>query len=200
MCPSPDKASIAPPTDKPEKNAWAQPDLEDFSILRRGIPDELPPANLGRRDPTVPHAPVRTPNLTPEGETLALRNALRYFDAKHHATLAAEFAAELRADGHVHMYRFRPTYELKAYPFAKFRAVCRCDEAACILLMVMNNLDRRVAQYPPGQDKRAKFPTSKPHISAVFHSFRLIFGRAIISRSALDAWMLSWRARAERSR
>ncbi|KAH8045463.1 urocanate hydratase [Aureococcus anophagefferens] len=85
MCPSPDKASIAPPTDKPEKNAWAQPDLEDFSILRRGIPDELPPANLGRRDPTVPHAPVRTPNLTPEGETLALRNALRYFDAKHHA-------------------------------------------------------------------------------------------------------------------
>ncbi|KAH8091127.1 urocanate hydratase [Aureococcus anophagefferens] len=125
MCPSPDKASIAPPTDKPEKNAWAQPDLEDFSILRRGIPDELPPANLGRRDPTVPHAPVRTPNLTPEGETLALRNALRYFDAKHHATLAAEFAAELRTDGHVHMYRFRPTYELKAYPFAKFRAVCR---------------------------------------------------------------------------
>jgi len=148
MCPSPDKASIAPPTDTPEKDAWAQPDLEDFSILRRGIPDELPPANLGRRDPTVPHAPVRTPNLTPEGETLALRNALRYFDARHHATLAAEFAAELRTDGHVHMYRFRPTYELKAYPFAKFRAVCRCDEAACILLMVMNNLDRRVAQYP----------------------------------------------------
>ncbi|KAH8059015.1 helicase [Aureococcus anophagefferens] len=34
-----------------------------------------------------------------------------------------------------------------------------------------------------GQDKRAKFPTSKPHISAVFHSFRLNFGRAIISRN-----------------
>ncbi|KAH8054524.1 hypothetical protein JL722_8876 [Aureococcus anophagefferens] len=34
-----------------------------------------------------------------------------------------------------------------------------------------------------GQQKRAKFPTSKAHISAVFHSFRLIFGRAIISRS-----------------
>ena len=52
-----------------------------------------------------------------------------------------------------------------------------------------------------GQDKRAKFPTSKPHISAVFRSFRLIFGRAIISRNGLEAWMLfPERARAEHSR
>ena len=52
-----------------------------------------------------------------------------------------------------------------------------------------------------GQQKRAKFPTSKAHISAVFHSFRLIFGRAIISRNGLEAWMLfPERARAEHSR
>ena len=52
-----------------------------------------------------------------------------------------------------------------------------------------------------GQDKRAKFQTSKPHISAVFHSFWLIFGRAIISWNGLDAWMLfPERARAEHSR
>ena len=38
-----------------------------------------------------------------------------------------------------------------------------------------------------GQHKRAKFPTSKAPISANFHSFRLIFGRAIISRNALEA-------------
>ena len=38
-----------------------------------------------------------------------------------------------------------------------------------------------------GQDKRAKFPTSKAPVSAVFHSFRLIFGRAIISRNGLEA-------------
>jgi len=38
-----------------------------------------------------------------------------------------------------------------------------------------------------GQDKRAKFPTSKARISAVFHSFPLIFGRAIISRNGLEA-------------
>jgi len=56
---------------------------------------------------------------------------------------------------------------------------------------------------PPfaGQQKRAKFPTSKAPISAVFHSFRLIFGRAIISRNGLEAWMcFPERARAEHSR
>ena len=56
-------------------------------------------------------------------------------------------------------------------------------------------------QRQAGQHKRAKFPTSKAHISAVFHSFRLIFGRAIISRNGVDAWMLfPERARAEHSR
>ena len=38
-----------------------------------------------------------------------------------------------------------------------------------------------------GQDKRAKFPTSKAPFSAVFHSFRLIFRRAIISWNGLEA-------------
>ena len=52
----------------------------------------------------------------------------------------------------------------------------------------------------PGQEKRAKFPTSKAPISAAFHSFRLPFGRAIISRNGLEAWMLfPGRARAEHS-
>ena len=50
---------------------------------------------------------------------------------------------------------------------------------------------RRALGFGPGpgagQQKRAKFPTSKPHISAVFHSFWLIFGRAIISRNGLEA-------------
>ena len=49
--------------------------------------------------------------------------------------------------------------------------------------------------------KGAKFPTSMAPISAVFHSFRLIFGRAIISWNGLEAWMLfPERARAESSR
>jgi hypothetical protein len=53
----------------------------------------------------------------------------------------------------------------------------------------------------PGQEKRAKFPTSKAPLSVVFHSFRLTFGRAIIARNGLDAWMcFPDRARAEHSR
>ena len=42
---------------------------------------------------------------------------------------------------------------------------------------------------PPRHQKRATCPTSKAPISAMFHSFRLIFGRAIISRHGLEAWM-----------
>ena len=64
-----------------------------------------------------------------------------------------------------------------------------------------------VTQYDPcatsttGQEKGAKFPTSKAHISVVFHSFWLIFGRVIISRNGLERECLSLEhARAERPR
>ena len=51
-----------------------------------------------------------------------------------------------------------------------------------------------------GARRGRKFPTSKAPLSAVFHSFWLIFGRAIIYRNSLDAWMLfPERARAEHS-
>ena len=61
--------------------------------------------------------------------------------------------------------------------------------------------DRKSRKRPSaGQEKSAKFPTSKAPLSAGFHSFRLIFGRAIISRNGLEAWMLfPERARAEHS-
>ena len=58
-----------------------------------------------------------------------------------------------------------------------------CD-AVRLMATALNNLASllyQTRQYGAGQQKRAKFPTSKAHISAVFHSFRLIFGRAIIS-------------------
>lgn len=44
---------------------------------------------------------------------LALRNALRYFPPSHHATLAPEFAQELRQYGHIYMYRFCPTFRMR---------------------------------------------------------------------------------------
>ena len=53
----------------------------------------------------------------------------------------------------------------------------------------------------PGRERAATFPTSKAPLSAVYHSLRLMFGRAIIPRSALEAWTpLPERARAAHSR
>ena len=63
----------------------------------------------------------------------------------------------------------------------------------------LNPID--VVTSPPGQHKGATCPTSKAPCSAVFHSFRLIFGRAIISRNGVDARTLfPERARADHSR
>uniref|UniRef100_A0A8C9YPB5 Urocanate hydratase n=1 Tax=Sander lucioperca TaxID=283035 RepID=A0A8C9YPB5_SANLU len=106
--------------------------------------DPLPP-NRGR-DPKLPHAPIRTPNLTAEEERLALKNALRYFPPSHHATLAPEFAQELRQYGHIYMYRFCPTLRMRAYPIDQYP--CCTRQAASIMLMIMNNLDPAVAQFP----------------------------------------------------
>ena len=59
------------------------------SILT-GIPSELP-VHPGY-DPAVSHAPKRADILRSDEKKLALRNALRYFEPRHHEVLAAEFA------------------------------------------------------------------------------------------------------------
>uniref|UniRef100_A0AAQ5YU63 Urocanate hydratase n=1 Tax=Amphiprion ocellaris TaxID=80972 RepID=A0AAQ5YU63_AMPOC len=78
--------------------------------------------------------------------SLALRNALRYFPPSHHATLAPEFAQELRQYGHIYMYRFCPALRMRAYPIDQYP--CRTRQAASMMLMIMNNLDPAVAQFP----------------------------------------------------
>ena len=95
---------------------------------------------------TVNHAPKRKDILTKEEKRLALRNALRYFPAKHHAVLAPEFAEELEKYGRIYMYRFRPSYEIYARPIEEYPAKSR--QAAAIMLMIQNNLDHAVAQHP----------------------------------------------------
>uniref|UniRef100_A0AAZ3R1X4 Urocanate hydratase n=1 Tax=Oncorhynchus tshawytscha TaxID=74940 RepID=A0AAZ3R1X4_ONCTS len=77
---------------------------------------------------------------------LALRNALRYFPPFHHNILAAEFTQELRQYGHIYMYRFCPLIHMRAYPIDQYP--CRTRQAASIMLMIMNNLDHAVAQFP----------------------------------------------------
>lgn len=79
--------------------------LQEFqqSVLL-GIPDILPEPQP--YDHSANHAPKRKDILSKEEKKLALKNALRYFDQKHHATLAPEFLNELNEYGRIYMYRF----------------------------------------------------------------------------------------------
>jgi len=73
--------------------------LQEFqNDIRAGIPDRLPAAKPYDRQ--INHAPKRKEILTPEEQVLAIKNALRYFPAKHHAVLAKEFA-EVHGDAYV---------------------------------------------------------------------------------------------------
>lgn len=112
--------------------------------IREGIPQELPLPKP--YDTAVNHAPKRKNILTGAEKELALQNALRYFDAKHHAVLLPEFARELEQYGRIYMYRFRPDYEMYARPISAYPA--KSHQAAAIMLMIQNNLDPRVAQHP----------------------------------------------------
>ena len=119
--------------------------LSEFQdSIRAGIPETLPAPKP--YDTTINHAPKRKDILTPEQKELALHNALRYFDPKHHETLAPEFAEELRKYGRIYMYRLRPEYEMYARPIEHYPA--RSRQAAAIMLMIQNNLDKAVAQHP----------------------------------------------------
>lgn len=118
---------------------------EEFnSAISEGIPDELP--ILKNLDLSVNHAPRRKEILSDEEKKLALKNSLRYFNQKHHAILASEFLNELNTFGRIYMYRFIPGYEMKARPIEDYPH--NSIQAASIMLMIQNNLDYAVAQYP----------------------------------------------------
>lgn len=117
---------------------------EFMSDIRAGIPNTLPDPQP--YDHTVNHAPKRKDILTSEEKKLALRNALRYFPKKFHATLAPEFLDELKTYGRIYMYRFRPTYDMHARHIDEYPH--KCKQAAAIMMMIQNNLDRAVAQHP----------------------------------------------------
>ena len=113
-------------------------------LIQQGIPSELP----DKRDyeSSINHAPKRKDILSKDEKELALRNALRYFDAKHHSVLLPEFAEELETYGRIYMYRFRPTYSMHARLISEYPG--KCEQAKAIMLMIQNNLDYAVAQHP----------------------------------------------------
>ena len=112
--------------------------------LIEGIPEVLP--NPNPFDHSINHAPKRKEILSAEEKKLALRNALRYFDKKHHADLLPEFKNELETYGRIYMYRLRPDYKMYARPIDDYPA--KSKQAAAIMLMIQNNLDYAVAQHP----------------------------------------------------
>lgn len=114
------------------------------SAVSAGIPSELPSPRY--YDTSISHAPKRKEILDASEKALALRNALRYFPEEQHALLAPEFAQELKDYGRVYMYRYRPSYKMKAYPIDWYPA--KCQQAAAIMLMIQNNLDYAIAQHP----------------------------------------------------
>jgi urocanate hydratase len=119
--------------------------IQEFqNAIKKGIPNELP--ELKPYDHSVSHAPKREHLLNETEKKLALKNALRYFDAKHHSILVPEFAKELEVYGRIYMYRFRPDYNMYARPIEHYPA--KSQYAASIMLMIQNNLDYAIAQHP----------------------------------------------------
>ncbi len=112
--------------------------------LLQGIPNELPAKK--KYDKNVNHAPKRKAILDDEEKKLALENALRYFDKKHHKELLPEFREELEKYGRIYMYRFKPDYDFYARSIDEYPG--KSLQAKGIMLMIQNNLDPEVAQHP----------------------------------------------------
>ena len=112
--------------------------------ITQGLPAKLPAKRSVPGD--VNRAPKRKDILTAKEKKLALENALRYFPVEWHETLAVEFLEELKTFGRIYMYRFKPSYEMKARPISDYPA--KTPQAAAIMLMIQNNLDPAVAQHP----------------------------------------------------
>jgi len=112
--------------------------------INQGLPAKLPAKRSIPGD--VNRAPKRKDILTAKEKKLALENALRYFPVEWHEVLATEFLEELKTFGRIYMYRFKPSYEMKARPISDYPA--QTPQAAAIMLMIQNNLDPAVAQHP----------------------------------------------------
>ncbi len=118
---------------------------EEFQkVVLQGIPEELPSPKV--YDSEINHAPKRKEILTLNEKKLAVKNALRYFDPRHHEVLAKEFAEELEKYGRIYMHRFRPDYKIYARSIEDFPG--KSQQAKAIMLMLSNNLDYAVAQHP----------------------------------------------------
>lgn len=130
---------------KAKVDAVVEEEIQAFQLeILTGIPCDLPePQTL---NPKYSHAPIRKDCLSDSEKQLAIKNALRYFPAKHHEILLPEFLNELRTYGRIYMYRFMPSYDMRARPIQHYPG--KSMQAKSIMLMIQNNLDPAVAQHP----------------------------------------------------
>lgn len=119
-------------------------EAERIAAIHSGLTSHLP--KHPGLDASVDHAPIRKQVLSPDEERLAIENALRYFPESQHKILGGEFLEELRTYGRIYMYRFRPNCSIRALPIDQYKA--KSVHAAGIMLMIDNNLDPLVAQFP----------------------------------------------------
>ena len=118
--------------------------IEFKEAILEGIPQVLPAKHF--RNPDISHAPNRKNILSKQEKVLALKNALRYLPSQWHKEMIPELIEELEVYGRIYIYRLRPDYEIKARPIDDLPH--KSQQAAAIMLMVMNNLDHAVAQHP----------------------------------------------------
>ncbi len=107
------------------------------------LPAELPPAVTFT--PGVRRAPSRGYTLNARDTVTAVKNALRYVPPELHDTLAHEFLEELRTQGRIYAYRYRPEGNIVAKPIDGYEGIL---EARALRLNIDNNLDFAVALYP----------------------------------------------------
>ncbi|MCX6171334.1 MAG: urocanate hydratase [Flavobacterium sp.] len=97
----------------------------------QGIPLVLP--NPKPYEPEINHAPKRKEILSEDEKKLALKNALRYFEPKHHATLISEFKEELEIYGRIYMYRLRPFQNWAQYRLTMSYLAEMTDEQTLVM-------------------------------------------------------------------
>jgi len=94
----------------------------------------------------IRRAPDRGFSLTKAQTETALKNALRYIPNELHQVLAPEFYEELRTQGRIYGYRYRPQGDIYPKPVNEYKG--NCIEGKAFQVMIDNNLCFDIALYP----------------------------------------------------
>jgi len=109
-----------------------------------GLSDQLPEYPFFIEG--IRRAPDRGFQLNEAQTELALKNALRYIPSELHAELAAEFLDELRTNGRIYGYRYRPQGDIRPQSIDRYEG--NCIEGKAFQVMMDNNLCFDIALYP----------------------------------------------------